>query len=281
MSKSCWIKELPKDYYKYRSFFEEDVMLWQNGKVYVMDNHRDAAWCWLQQCNDDEQYNFMHIDMHYDMGDYFGDKDLIPFKNDRQMDYPIFESLMRRDRDCRTLRWDNYIRLVYELHPNWFKTNVFLTQKMGDIRESNHKNRMQLLEKDIQCMYACIDQYLYETSEYLVGIAEGSSELKWIVNLDLDVFFYHFDDVHVQLFSDDYIKEIGKLLHKAQDKIQVLTIAISPDCLAGKDIKEKWDNGFRVLGLLADKMYSLWEFPFQQIAPAKGQVPGMRVSGRQ
>ena len=46
------------------------------------------------------------------------------------------------------------------------------------------------------------------------------------------------------------------------DNIQVLTIAISPDCLAGKDMKSKWDNGFRVLELLSEHLYGLWEFPF-------------------
>lgn len=45
-----WFKEMPADYYQYISFSEDDVMLWQNDKVYVMDNHRDAAWCWLHHC---------------------------------------------------------------------------------------------------------------------------------------------------------------------------------------------------------------------------------------
>ena len=46
-------------------------MFWQNGNVYVMDNHRDAAWCWLQQCNLRDRYNFMHVDQHYDLLDTY------------------------------------------------------------------------------------------------------------------------------------------------------------------------------------------------------------------
>ena len=77
------------------------------------------------------------------------------------------------------------------------------------------------------------------------------------------MFFYHDGgDVRVQLFSDDYICEVGKLLQNAMDNIKVLTIAISPDCLAGKNMKEKWDNGFRVLELLSEHLYGLLEFPF-------------------
>lgn len=30
-----WIKEMPEDYYNQSSFFEDDVMLWQNDKVYA------------------------------------------------------------------------------------------------------------------------------------------------------------------------------------------------------------------------------------------------------
>ena len=79
----------------------------------------------------------------------------------------------------------------------------------------------------------------------------------------LDFFFYHYgDNIHVQLCSDDYIREVARLLQKSMNKIQVLTIAISPDCICGNGMKEKWDNGFRVLEIMAEEIYALWEFPF-------------------
>lgn len=74
-----WVKAMPKDYYNHCSFFEDDVMLWQNDKVYVMDNHRDAAWCWLQKCQTEERYNFMHIDQHYDLLDSYYSEALATF----------------------------------------------------------------------------------------------------------------------------------------------------------------------------------------------------------
>jgi hypothetical protein len=258
-----WIKKLPKDYWMHPSYCYDDVMLWQNGKVYVMDNHRDAAWCWLQQCKDEEQYNFMHIDKHYDMGDFYYDEDLIPIKENRNMNYQTYANLIRKDGEFKTIRWDNYIRFAFDLRPDWFKSNIFLTHQQGDICEGWHKNNMQLRELDTLFMFFNVNQYLLEISEFLDGVAKGSSNLKWIVNLDLDVFFYHFGDtVHVQLFSDEYIRGIGKLLQKAMDRIQVLTIAMSPDCLCGNGMKEKWDNGFRVLEIMAEDLYALWEFPF-------------------
>ena len=48
------------------------------------------------------------------------------------------------------------------------------------------------------------------------------------------------------------------------DNIQVLSIAISPDCLEGKRMKDKWDSGFRVLRIMAEEIDALQEFPFPE-----------------
>ena len=258
-----WIKELPKDFWEHSSFCFGDVMLWREGKVFVMDNHKSAAWCWLQQCKDEDKYNFIHIDCHYDMGDYYLDEDLEPVKKNPRMTYEEMMNLQRSDGVCKTLRWDNYIRYVYELRPEWFKTNLFVTQKEGDICDGRKRKKMTLSEKEEMYLLDWLNQYLIEDPKYLYDIVEGSEKLKWIVNLDLDFFFYHFgDNIHVQLFSDDYIREVAKMLQKGMDRIQTLTIAISPDCLVGEGMKRKWENGFRVLEILAEEIYALWEFPF-------------------
>ena len=210
-----WFKEMPEDYYNQCSFFEDDVMLWQNDKVYVMDNHRDAAWCWLQQCKDGESYNFMHIDRHYDMGDFYSEDDLKFFKSNRNMNYSTYANLMQKEERAKVMRWDNYIRLAYDLRPNWFRTNIFLTHRQGDVCETRRKNNMKIYELDTLFMYSYMYQYLLNLSEFLDGVVKGSGDLKWIVNLDLDVFFYHFDErIHTQLFSDDYIVEIGNSFYE-------------------------------------------------------------------
>ena len=90
-----WVKLIPENYYEQTSFFENDVMLWQNGNVYVMDNHRDAAWCWLQQCKTEELYNFMHIDQHYDLLDCYYSEALGTINNNPKMAYDEFACLMR------------------------------------------------------------------------------------------------------------------------------------------------------------------------------------------
>lgn len=42
-------------------------LLWRDGKVFLMDNHRAALWCW-QQAVDlySQSHSLLHIDRHYD-----------------------------------------------------------------------------------------------------------------------------------------------------------------------------------------------------------------------
>lgn len=86
---------MPEDYENHTSFCYGSVMLWQNEKVYVMDNHLSAAWCWLQSCDPEKKYNFMHIDRHYDMLECFNDDDLQPLRDNPKMPYVEFKNLKR------------------------------------------------------------------------------------------------------------------------------------------------------------------------------------------
>ena len=256
-----WIKELPQDYYKHCSFYENDVMLWQKNNVYVMDNHRDAAWCWLQHCKADERYNFMHIDQHYDLLDCYYSEALVAIDNNPKMSYDEFANMMRDDTgEYKLFRWDNYIRIMKELRPQWFNTNLFVTQGYGDIKGEGwgHKIMETQETSPLYLLFAISQNMIEKWSGFL---KKEDENLKWIVSLDLDVFFCHEYD-HVQIISDRYIREVAKLLQKAMKNIQVLTIAISPDCLEGKRMKERWESGFRLLRLLAEEIDALQEFPF-------------------
>ena len=139
-----WIKQMPIDYYEHPSSFCNSVMLWQNEKIYVMDNHLSAAWCWLQSCNPKKEYNFMHIDTHYDMLDCFHDEDLKPLRDNPQISYEEFKNLKRSKEPGKGLavfKYDNYIMPIYTLQPNWFHKNIFLTQRKGSLAFSwDHKS---------------------------------------------------------------------------------------------------------------------------------------------
>ena len=41
--------------------------LFNEGNIYISDNHLCALWGWLHECNPDEEYTFIHIDHHNDL----------------------------------------------------------------------------------------------------------------------------------------------------------------------------------------------------------------------
>ena len=186
--KRMWIKTLPGDYSRRTSFCFNNVFLWREGNVFVMDNHMGALWGWLQSCNPRRIYNFMHIDMHYDMLDCFYEEDLVAIKENPKLSFDDFISLKRHDGQCNVFRWDNYIMAGYVLFPDWFHTNIFLTQKEGNIRGSWGNKHMNIREENPLCMDDYIQQYVGEPSKFLDGFGGDDYKLPWIVNLDLDVF---------------------------------------------------------------------------------------------
>lgn len=251
------IRPLPKEYGQLSSFCYNNVFIWQSGNVFVMDNHMSALWGWLQTCDPTKSYNFMHIDRHYDLLDCFDDADLEPLRINPKISYDSYDNLMRGDGQYKLLRWDNYIRAGQVLHPNWFHVNLFLTQNNGDIGTSWGHKPMTIREENPLFMEWYIQQYIGEHEKYLDGFNGDDYKHKWIVNLDLDVFYTC--DSNIQLFSDDYIRRIAQVLNDNLSRIEVLTIAISPDCLGGKDMSEKWENGFRILKTMSEQLTCIKE----------------------
>ena len=253
-----WIKELPKNYSELASFCFSNVFLWQSGNVFVMDNHMAALWGWLQACDPKKKYNFMHIDRHYDMLECFKNEDLEPIRHNPKISFEEFCLLRRDDGEFQVFRWDDYIMAGYVLYPDWFHTNIFLTCQEGDIGKSWGHKPMKIREENPLFMEWCIEQYIGEPSEYLDGFSGNDFKLPWIVNLDLDVFYT--SDSHIKVFSDDYIMRIAELLQQNFENIAALTIAISPDCLGGDEMSDKWANGFHLLQIMSEKLECLKDF---------------------
>ena len=259
-----WIRELPEDFYEQSSICSESIMLWQNKNIYVMDNHLSAAWCWLQTCDCQKKYNFMHIDRHYDLLDCFYDEDLESLRNNPHMPYDEFKGL-KRSKDIGVqydlFKWDNYIMATYVLQPDWFKSNIFITHKEGDKYCCWGHELFSIIEICPLYMGSAINNYIGKPDKYLSGLENEDYKLPWIVNIDIDVFY---TTEHVQLYSDDYIRYIAQLINENMSNIQILTIALSPDCVKGENMKEKWYNSFHILKIMAEEIDLLKEFPFPQ-----------------
>ena len=52
-----------------RSYNDELNFLAKTGKIYIMDNHLAAFYCWCKEVDLSKDYALLHIDRHHDLGD--------------------------------------------------------------------------------------------------------------------------------------------------------------------------------------------------------------------
>ena len=239
-----WIKETVKDITKKSSFDVHLNFLWKSDALplYIMDNHLAAAWCWMQECNPKERYNFIHIDRHNDLGA------LAPFSCYKHIkenphlsidEYTGLRNPEQKEFDRPAFTWDNYINQTIQLFPDWFRKCVYATHKpLNDserkmnlgcnvIEEMRPFNIPDYLNGELE-----IDQF-----DRLKIEAGGEQPTKWIVNLDLDYFFYSYgDDGMKRLMTDEYIRTLAAVMKRNLGRIEVITVALSPECCGG------WEN---------------------------------------
>ena len=160
-------------------------LLYKEKNIYVMDNHLAALWCWFQEISQGDTYGFLHIDRHYDATkltqkqiDFTQDMWGITF-NDylNQLD-------PETNNDIQLMRWDNYISLFYQRYSDITEKIYFATHKDGD--------------DPIYIPYATLD--IWENPQELDFWLGRSGTSKWIVNIDLDYFFYSIDFEDFEMF---------------------------------------------------------------------------------
>jgi hypothetical protein len=91
---------------------------------------------------------------------------------------------------------------------------------------------------------------LFNLMEYLFD-EENSGTYKWIVNIDLDYFFQTIDDTDITIrfisyeAIDFFLQKIKAFLN---GRIEVMTIALSPECCGG------WENSLTLMDYFAKKL---------------------------
>ena len=226
-----WIKEKPQQLLDSGSTTAN--FLYKKGKVYVMDNHLCAAWCWLQETDITKSYDFYHIDRHNDLlypipsikEDLLNDNvdlEKITFEEYVELNENHPEELNIK---APLFRWDNYILNLNEVYPNFFGTTHFIT------KEPYPENEF------IDWEYK-IEDFLNSLHHWLKDSKNGG-----IVNLDID-FFYSNSKGYYQIYSDELIRKVGNVLVENMDKIDVITITLSPECCGG------WENAFKTMKIL-------------------------------
>ncbi|KFC19691.1 hypothetical protein IO90_10510 [Chryseobacterium sp. FH1] len=224
-----WIKEMPKVLGESGSINVN--FLYKKNKIYVSDNHLAAAWCWLQEIDVLQKYTFVHIDRHYDLIDQPEEIEANIVERNIDVQNLNFEEYCGLKQDMegppdlivKLFRWDNYIHHIDNLFPNLFGNKYFVTKKAG--------SKTEFVEDEYD-----IEHFLREFKHWIEYPKNGC-----IVNLDLDYFFASVGGPQIQLYSDEAIKKVAEEIKKRMAEIDVLTIALSPECCGG------WENSFKIL----------------------------------
>lgn len=222
--------------------------LWKEENVYVMDNHRAALWCWLQHMDTRNKCGLFHIDAHYDFGaadhalklDGRREPEGISFQEylDLAFDGPSGEHVA-------VIRWDNYLTAFAALYPERISECFMATHGAGqeppatfpweEIRMADLPRSMgRLLTKD------------------------GTDG--WIVNLDLDYFFYALEEgPQTQLQSEQYLLDVAAACRDAYQggQIRCLTVCLSPECCG------RGDSGWHKAESIAGRFLSVLDLEFE------------------
>ena len=214
--------------------------LWRESNVYIMDNHRAALWCWFQHLHRDEKINYLHVDRHSDtLKSYIDDcvsacPDLRSIGIEEYLSFPL--------RGTPLFTWANYGAIFLKKYRDLVSCCMFATHNEGD-----PPNCKGFYQADIWNL------------PFLLSDRVGKSECnkyKWIVNLDLDYFFYRDPqtDKYSVLMSDGYVRRIFSIIRRHLDdgRISCFTMCLSPDpeyCGSWEAAEELCSNAVDVLGI--------------------------------
>lgn len=206
--------------------------LWCSKKIYIMDNHRAAPWCWAQHIENVKVYSLYHIDAHYDAAPMNVDE-LRTMPDLKTMSFSDFLALKITSGKTQLFRWDNFIHLT-TLSKRWQIEEIFLaTHGVGN-----------KLSESIQWE----EQNPYEFPSAFPDFLKSYGNDGWLLDIDLDYFFTRASDKTVRFFSEEYVASIFTSIKTAieQDSVACLTICLSPECCGG------WKNAEDICYQLCD-----------------------------
>jgi hypothetical protein len=193
--------------------------LWQDGPIYIMDNHRAAWWCWLRHLSNGERVDLFHIDRHTDT--LSSNLPLWLQHLPAQMrgvpltDYLDFQVTINGSLSA-TIRWDNYLSLFLEHEKGQLGQLYFATHHDGDEPNVPPGSYRDVSPWDLP-----------KNFDFWLG--EGSN---WVVNIDLDYFFCEMEGGECRRFlAPEYVEDLCLTIkkHLATGRIKVLTICLTPD----------------------------------------------------
>jgi hypothetical protein len=153
--------------------------IYNSGKVYFMDNHLAAAWCWMQKVRTDSICNFFHIDRHYDMvgmtqsvNAHIVEKQ-ISISDLSIEGYLGLRQITTGDQIVPLFRYDTYLMNLVYAYPQIFELSYFATHQDGTKNDD-----LDITEVEVVSLERNIEYWIRE-----------NTTRRWIVNIDLDYFF--------------------------------------------------------------------------------------------
>lgn len=253
-----WIKQPVENFTEKKSGIYHTNFLWKSdaGKIYISDNHLHAGWCWLQECNPNDEYNFFHIDAHNDLmsaPSAFIDSVVANMSlKDYEDSHPI------KLNTIPYVNWANYISVVAAKYPQWFNNVCFSTQEKIESWQRDSLRSIPIYKFCDIDLAAQIETVILNASldsmDFIDGFYEKRKPRKWILNLDLDYFFMKDWNGSPQYLTDEFVHVIGKQIVAAMNRIHIFTIALSPECCGG------WNNSFHILENLSTEIQEIQTF---------------------
>lgn len=234
-------------YYKNNEDREFDLFfVWRNKSIYIMDNHRAALWCWVNELNTTPKIklSMLHIDNHPDMspaGLHCTCANKIDFDNLTlngylRLKHSLNEKHSFGEADEQVFSYQNFLRYFVQKYPNVIDpTDVFITQHHWE-KKPNIDTKLKLFwskytydtEKSSDCSQ--LAKRLYKDD--LIKLFEEDQHSRWIVDLDFDYFYNEKSGKLNIKLAEEVIRHIKGWYDK--DKILSLTVAWSPEFLINR-----------------------------------------------
>jgi hypothetical protein len=204
--------------------------LWRSDNVFVMDNHRAAAWCWSQCVDPSSDHALVHIDRHWDALSSQLDTWLFLLSNGIPGsidDYLAIAQDLDFGGKAPLFRWDNYLSIYLALTGQKVTKSFFATHGDGD--RPNHSPMVELSSTEL---LACLPGAI---SDLRVPI---------IMNVDLDYFFGPGlegdgeDEMAIRILDNAYVDRVTAEIAALDQagRLPVITIALT----ATNDLTAGW-----------------------------------------
>lgn len=196
-------------------------LLWRDGNVFLMDNHRAALWCWQQEIDlYVTSHAVLHIDRHTDCLGANLNAHLAEMPDLRGLSVDDYlDATVAQLGGVPLFRWDNYL----SIHLEKFGKQVSLVRSVdhGDGDAPNHRTTIRPRADEIP------PNVLYWLR---------NEQAPWIVNIDLDYFFCAVanplsdDEEWFPMFSDAFIETLFEEIKVAIDLglVGVVTLCLTP-----------------------------------------------------